>query len=302
MAVQYVPARGERAEDFTADLCRDLIRRGAGRPDLAIEVIDARPWEAAAAVADRFSNGRVFLVGDSAHVMPPTGGFGGNTGIQDVHNLAWKIEAVVRGAAGRGLLDSYDEERRPVADRTMAQAMARLQAWFKDPSKKLPPPEPIVEDHAVIFGYRYPAGAFVAERDDVSEDLFEDPRAPSGRPGARAPQLLVSAAGNEVSTVDLFAGQWVLCVGPGGRAWPDLLRRSSASAAFPIVHYGIAPAGDLADIHHRWSSVFGVDADGAVLIRPDGFIAWRRRHADEGAQAALDAACDRVLMRTPSHV
>ena len=126
--------------------------RGHGRP---------RPR-----VADRFSDGRVFLVGDSAHVMPPTGGFGGNTGIQDAHNLAWKLDAVTRGAAGRELLDTYDAERRPVADRTVAQALARLQAWFKDPGRKLPPPEPIVDDNAVIFGYRYPAGAFVAEGDE----------------------------------------------------------------------------------------------------------------------------------------
>src|SRR5437867_12660834 len=91
--------------------------------------------------------GRVFLVGDSAHVMPPTGGFGGNTGIHDVYNLAWKLDAVIRGAVGPKLLDTYDQERRPVADRTVAQALARLQAWFKDPSHKLPQPDPIVDDN-----------------------------------------------------------------------------------------------------------------------------------------------------------
>jgi len=123
MAVQFAPERGERAEDFTADRCRDLIRRGTGRSDLAIDVIDVRPWDAAAAVADRFQDGRVFLVGDSAHVMPPTGGFGGNTGIQDAANLAWKLDAVITGAAGPGLLATYDAERRPVADRTVAQAV-----------------------------------------------------------------------------------------------------------------------------------------------------------------------------------
>jgi putative polyketide hydroxylase len=297
MAVQYVPERGERADDFTPDSCRDLIRRGAGRADLTVKVIDARPWEAAAAVADRYSDGRVFLVGDSAHVMPPTGGFGGNTGIQDAHNLAWKLDAVIRGAAGRGLLDTYDSERRPVADRTVAQALARLQAWFKDPSRKLPPPEPIVDDNAVIFGYRYPAGAFVAERVQASVDLFENPRAPSGRPGSRAPHLTVKRAGEELSTVDLFAGQWVLYGGPKGHVWPDLLRQSHAAAALRPVWYGIVPAGDLQDVDNRWAAVSGVDADGAVLIRPDGFVAWRRRNAGESAQAELDAAFDRVLMR-----
>lgn len=73
MAVQYMPERGERPEDFTVEHCRGLIRRGAGRSDLRVEIIDARPWEAAAAVADRYVDRRVFLVGDSAHVMPPAG-------------------------------------------------------------------------------------------------------------------------------------------------------------------------------------------------------------------------------------
>jgi 2-polyprenyl-6-methoxyphenol hydroxylase-like FAD-dependent oxidoreductase len=297
MAVQYVPERGERAEDFTPDYCRDLVRRGAGRPDLAVAVVDARPWEAAAAVADRYSDGRVFLVGDSAHVMPPTGGFGGNTGIQDAYNLAWKIAAVARGTAGRGLLETYDAERRPVADRTVAQALARLQAWFQDPSRNLPPPEPIVDDNAVIFGYRYPTGAFVAERDEAPDDFFEDPRVPSGRPGSRAPHLIVNRSGKEVSTVDLFGGEWILCGGPNGHIWPDLLERSPAVAALGVASHGIEPAGDLQDANHRWSAAYGLDPDGAVLIRPDGFVAWRRRNADGDAQAALDTALDRVLSR-----
>ena len=313
MAVQYVPERGERVEDFTPDRCRDLIRRGAGRADLAVDVVDARPWDAAAAVADRYRDGRVFLIGDSAHVMPPTGGFGGNTGIQDVHNLAWKLDAVTRGAAGRELLDSYDSERRPIADRTMAQALARLQAWFKDPSRKLPPPEPIVEDTAVMFGYRYPSGAFVAEGDDASGDLFENPRTPSGRPGSRAPHLVVKHAGDEVSTIDLFAGRWVLCYGPEGQDWPDLLRKSPGALGLGAVSYVVEPAGSPQDVNNRaaaalgiatdWSSgsTEGAKADGAVLIRPDGFVAWRRRDAAGNAQADLDAAFERVLMAAPTH-
>ena len=290
MAVQYVPERGERPEDFTDDRCRDLIRRGAGRTDLDVRIVDARPWEAAASVADRFSAGRIFLVGDSAHVMPPTGGFGGNTGIQDAYNLAWKLEAVTKDLAAATLLPSYDAERRPVADATMEQALARLQAWFKDPSRKLPPPAPIVDDTAVIFGYRYPDGAFVAERDDTPATLFDDPRAPSGRPGSRAPHLIVRHAGQEVSTVDLCAGKWVLLYGSSGQVWQQVVRRTAAAAALGVECYGMAPAGDLQDVHDGWAAAYRLDTDGAVLIRPDGFVAWRRRTATGDAHADLRAA------------
>ncbi len=298
MAVQFVPERGQRVEDFTPDRCGDLIRRGAGQPNLRVDVIDARPWDAAAAVADRYSEGRVFLVGDSAHLMPPTGGFGGNTGIQDVHNLVWKLDAVINNAAGPDLLETYDSERRPVADRTVGQALARLQAWFKDPSRKLPPPEPIVDDTAVIFGYRYPIGAFVANGHGESADLFENPRAPSGRPGSRAPHVVVTHLGATVSTIDLFGDRWVLVSGPKGRIWSELLRQSPAARVLGISWHGIHPDGDLWDVANRWSAAYGVDDDGAVLIRPDGFIAWRRPTADGEAASAFDAAVEHLQMRT----
>jgi tetracenomycin A2 monooxygenase-dioxygenase len=297
MAVQFVPERGERVEDFTPEHCQDLIRRGAGRADLRVDIVDARPWEAAAAVADRYKEGRVLLVGDSAHVMPPTGGFGGNTGIQDAYNLAWKLDAVVKGTARPELLESYDAERRPIADRTVAQSLARLQAWFKDPSRRLPAPEPIIDDNAVMFGYRYLAGAFVDDGRNGADEVFEDPRHPSGRPGSRAPHLVVSHHGAPVSTIDLFADRWVLLSGPDGNGWSDCLRRSSLAGALGVVWHGIRPAGSLEDDAHRFCTAYGVGSDGAVLIRPDGFIAWRHVAAANGPRA-LDEALERLSIQT----
>jgi 2-polyprenyl-6-methoxyphenol hydroxylase-like FAD-dependent oxidoreductase len=296
MAVQFVPDRGDRVEDFTADHCRDLIRRGAGRADLKVDIVDIRPWDAAAAVADRYQEGRVLLVGDSAHVMPPTGGFGGNTGIQDAHNLAWKLDAVVNGVAGPELLETYDAERRPIADRTVAQSLARLQAWFKDPSRKLPPPEPIRDDDAVIFGYRYPAGAFIHDGRNGTDDLFEDPRQPSGRPGSRAPHLVVTHRGAPVSTIDLFADRWILFSGRDGHGWSDCVRRSAVARALGVEWYGMQPAGNLEDVADRFSTVYGVGSAGAVLVRPDGFIAWRHVTAADGART-LDDALERLWIR-----
>jgi hypothetical protein len=274
-----------------------LIRCGAGRPNLDVDVVDARPWTAAALVADRYSRGRMFLVGDSAHVMPPTGGFGGNTGIQDAHNIAWKLDAVLRGIAGPRLLESYDAERRPVADRTVAQALARLQAWFKDPSRKLPPPEPIADDAAVMFGYRYPTGAFVAEREASTRDCFDDPRAPSGLPGTRAPQLIVTREGRSESTIDLFAGRWVLLAGSGGTGWRDILRRTDAHTKVAVEFHGIEPAGALRDEGGQFSPKYGVADDGAVLVRPDGFIAWRRHDAAGVSADEIDGALGHLVSR-----
>jgi 2-polyprenyl-6-methoxyphenol hydroxylase-like FAD-dependent oxidoreductase len=296
MAVQFVPDRGERVEDFTVEHCQDLIRRGAGRADLRVDIVDIRPWEAAAAVADRYKEGRVLLIGDSAHVMPPTGGFGGNTGIQDAYNLAWKLDAVLNGTMGPEVLETYDAERRPIADRTVAQSLARLQAWFKDPSRRLPPPEPIRDDNAVIFGYRYPVGAFVDDDRNGSDDLLEDPRNPSARPGSRAPHLLVTYEGAPVSTIDLFADRWVLISGPDGNGWSAGVGRSAAARTIGVVWHGIQPAGELEDVANRFSKAYGVRADGAVLIRPDGFVAWRQVTAADGARN-LDEALERLGIR-----
>ena len=104
---------GWRPQDFTPEFCAELIRKGVGVPDLDVTVLGVSPWEASAIVADRYRVGDVFLAGDAAHEMPPTGGFGLNTGVQDVHNLAWKIAAVLRGKADDALLDSYHAERQP---------------------------------------------------------------------------------------------------------------------------------------------------------------------------------------------
>ncbi len=302
MAVQYVPEQVQRAEDFTDEYCRELIFRGAGRSDFKVEIVDARSWTVAAYVADRFAKGRAFLIGDAAHLMPPTGGFGGNTGIHDADNLAWKLDAVLRGTAGPGLLETYDSERRLIAERTLAQALARLQAWFKDPGKKLPPAEKIIDDYHVIFGQLYRSGAFITEEDFAAADGFEDPRKPSGRPGSRAAQVIVERAGEQLSTIDLFSGHWVLLVGSGGDAWLKAAQRTPAATSFNLQSYRVGPDGDVRDVDHRWSPAYGVNADGAALIRPDGFIAWRGREASDQPEKVLRDVFERLSFREKSRV
>jgi putative polyketide hydroxylase len=100
-----------------------------------------------------------------------------------------------------------------------------------------------------------------------------------------------------VSTIDLFADRWVLVSGRGGNGWSDCVRRSSAARALGVEWYGIHPAGDLEDVADRFSTAYGVGTDGAVLIRPDGFIAWRHVKAADGTRA-LDDALERLSWRS----
>ncbi len=293
LALQYFPERGERPDQFDAGHCRELVHRAAGRTDVRADLLDARPWDVAAAVAERFGDGRVFLVGDAAHVMPPTGGFGGNTGIQDAHDLAWKLAFVLKGYASAELLDTYDSERRPIAEATLAQALARLSAWFKDPRRRLPKPAPLVEDRNVVFGQAYTRGAFVASTTDA-HDVFEDPRHPSGRPGTRAPHVLLKQEGATRSTLDLFGKDFVVLSADRDR-WRTACDAVSRATGVPIRAYGVGSQDGFDHADHEWAAKYGVGERGAVLIRPDGIVGWRARDAAEDPRHALERALDRIL-------
>ncbi len=292
LAVQYSPERGERPEDFTDARTAELVRQAAGRSDVKVKLFDARSWDVVAGIADRFSDGRVFLVGDAAHLIPPTGGFGGNTGIHDAHNLAWKVAFVLKGTADSELLETYDVERRHVAERTLAQALARLAAWYQDPTKRLPPTERIVDDFAVIFGQLYPAGALISEG-NIANDEFDDPRRPSGRPGARAPHVRLVRNGQE-GIHDLFDKQFVLLTGPAGEAWCRAVATLTATASLQMHCTPVDDDHDGAGTVEEFTDKYGIGTDGAVLVRPDGFIAWRAVHASTHAEADLRGVLRRL--------
>jgi 2-polyprenyl-6-methoxyphenol hydroxylase-like FAD-dependent oxidoreductase len=297
LAVQYTPENGESPEQFDAAKCRDLVRQAAGRQDIKADLIDARPWEVAGLVAERFGKGRAFLVGDAAHVMPPTGGFGGNAGIHDAHNLAWKLAFVLNNGVSPNLLDTYDAERRPIADATLAQALARLSAWFKDLGKRLPPPVPIIDEYDVVFGQLYAEGAFVRE-DNAPPSRFEDPRQPSGRPGSRAPHVPIVRKGETLSTLDLFGQGFVLLSGAEGDPWLRAAEGTAGETGVGIDAYGIGQ--DIRDVEGLWLQKYGVTGAGAVLVRPDGIVAWRAKGADDAPEAALKAALQRIVRQSPA--
>ncbi|MFE5296679.1 FAD-dependent oxidoreductase [Streptomyces sp. NPDC056632] len=295
------PERGETLEEFTDERCREHIRRAVGVPDLDVEITGRAPWHAAERIAERYSSDRVFLAGDAAHEMPPTGAFGSNTGIQDAHNLAWKLSAVLGGWAGRDLLTSYDTERRPVAEATSARASSRSvehshPGYAPGPGAGGPGGRTggILN---VALGYRYPHGA--VQGADVTVPVVPDGLRLSGEPGSRAPHLWLDRAGARISTLDLYERSLVLLSSADAAGgWHAAAARVAERLAVPIDSYriGTGANAELAPVDGvDWAAAYGVTANGAVLVRPDGFVAWRSDGASEEPEAALRAALTAVL-------
>jgi putative polyketide hydroxylase len=282
--ISYHPECGETVERFTPQRCVELTRAAAGIPDLPVEPLDVLPYQLAAGVADRFVDGRVFLVGDAAHVMPPSGAFGANTGIQDAYNLAWKLAYVLHGWAGPALLDTYESERRPVAELTVAQALARSREWFHTGYPAQSAVE-LLDDLTMMFGYRYRSTATLTEgcRRDEPPGV-EDPRHPTCQPGTRIPHVWFSVDGQTLSTVDLWATGMVLLTGPDGHPWRRATELLSARDGLPLVAHS--------DTH---SALPGIPGTGAVLVRPDGFIAWRAESTPDEPALVLDRVLRDVL-------
>jgi len=291
---------------YTAERCAALVRQAAGVPDLEVEILGVAPWTAAAQVAERFHGGRVFLAGDAAHHMPPTGGFGLNTGVQDVHNLAWKIAGVFHGWAGRALLESYDAERRPFARAITAQALANSSAMGRvatadgvlDSKPGVRARPEFLNEIGMIFGAHYQSAAVVPDGTDLPEvaNPITD-HVPVARPGSRAPHVWLERTGARLSTIDLFGRGFMLLTGPDGKAWRDSGRTVAGTLGVPLEALTIGPADDLHDPDKAWAAVYGVDTDGAVLVRPDAHVGWRCRSSRADSAAELERALRSMLGR-----
>jgi 2-polyprenyl-6-methoxyphenol hydroxylase-like FAD-dependent oxidoreductase len=262
--------------------CLALVKSGLG-VDTPVTIDSIQKWECMADVADRFRDGRVFLAGDAAHLMPPYGGFGGNTGIQDAQNLAWKLALVLKGRAAPSLLDTYEQERRPVAAMTAEQAHTR---YVMRGAPHLMPNgiTPFINDAHIDLGYRYRSSAIFTESDDDGA-LTEDPRQMRGRPGTRLPHVMLEREGARVSSVDLVDGGFALFTGPEGTAWAEA---SSYVARDAGVDCRILQAGrGVNDPDGSLCEALGISPSGAVLVRPDGVVAWRAVASDAAAPATM---------------
>jgi len=261
-------------------------------------VISRSTWRLSRQVAASFSRGRVFLIGDAAHRFPPNGGFGMNSGIQDAHNLAWKLRFVFDGHAGPALLDTYDQERRPVAESNADFSLGnrwrfeqtdlalrsgnldQLNFWIRDSDNH-------IHSSGQDMGFCYAQGAVVPDG-TVAPPLQSRHYRPSDRPGGRFPHLWTDLTRN-TSTLDWFDRQLVLVAGPRADAWLSAAREVAQKS-------GVAIQTRQLELAHEADGLF-MGLHGAVLVRPDGHVAWRMPWLPAEPAAELACALDKILFR-----
>ncbi|HSV82828.1 MAG TPA: FAD-dependent monooxygenase [Ramlibacter sp.] len=280
-------------------------------PDIVPKVLSIGHWIVQGVLADRYRFGRVFIGGDAAHRHTPTTGLGLNSAIHDAHNLAWKLALVLKGHAGDALLDTYESERRPAADRNVKWAMftfsnhqltgAAIGITPGDPQRsranftsllandadgesrryrfrevmKLHNTEYQAQD--LEIGGRYEVGALVP---DGTPMLPLEPTGrffvPTTRPGSRLPHAWLRQAGRTVSTLDLVSRDgFLLITGPADPGWSRAAAAAATSCGVRVDVVSIGDGLEVDDVNHAWRTVREIGDDGALLVRPDQIIAWR---------------------------
>ncbi|WLS03713.1 FAD-dependent oxidoreductase [Shinella oryzae] len=311
---------------FAEGVARDLI----GDPDIDIEITSVSTWTVNNCYATRTQKGRVFCMGDAVHRHPPSNGLGSNTSIQDGFNLAWKLAMVLKGQAGPGLLETYTEERAPVAKQIVTRANQSIEEFGPifgalglldsiDPVKMQENMDRRCEDgsaaesqraalreaiafkvyefdaHGVEMNHRYKSAGIAT--DGQPEPAFtRNPELHFEQttwPGARLPHAWLFGEGNrKASTLDLCGhGKFTLLTGIGGQAWVDAAETLSAELGLPLVAHVIGPRQTWQDHYGDWARAREVGDAGVVLVRPDHHVAWR----SEGLAADPAGELRRVL-------
>jgi 2-polyprenyl-6-methoxyphenol hydroxylase-like FAD-dependent oxidoreductase len=284
----------DQVEHTDADI-RAALRRAMGR-DFDYEILSVMRWVRRELVADSFGTGRVFIAGDAAHLMSPTGALGMNSGIQDAVDLGWKLEARLRGWGGPELLRSYGIERRPVALRNVAASSANLRRMVSTRSERPPPPE-IFQDgpaadamrkdygdwftaamrhewfmNGFHLGYRYDGSPIVVPDGTPAPPDETSAYTQTARPGARAPHVWLA---DGRSTLDLYGRGFVLLRLGRDAPGSEGIVAAARSRGMPLTVVALhEPA--VCDAYQRR----------LVLVRPDGHVAWRD-DAEPGDPSAL---------------
>jgi 2-polyprenyl-6-methoxyphenol hydroxylase-like FAD-dependent oxidoreductase len=273
----YFPLRFDGGRpDIPAEGWTATLRAATGLPHLEPEILDVQRVTLAAEVATSYRAGPGFLVGDAAHRTTPVGGVGLNAAVRDGHELGWKLAWVVRGLAGDALLDSHDAERGPAG---LAVAARSLDIEGR-PEDGLP----------TVLGDTL-RSAVIADNDLAPDSAPPATRTDlAARPGERAPHAWVRHDGRQRSTLDLFDGRLTLVTGPAGAAW------ARAGAAITGVPLQVLVAGRELD-SRALTRVYRLGPGSAVLVRPDGRVAWRHDGTCAHHGAELSGAVATALGR-----
>lgn len=331
--VVHFAFRPDDPERFNEEAIVPRLRELLRLPDLDLTVHKVSHWILDRIVADRWRVGNIFLAGDAAHRQPPTTGLGLNTGIQDAHNLTWKLALVLSGAASDDLLDTYESERKPVStDGADWALMAFTNHTVIDAGIGLTPGAPLevntaafhalfapgllgdalraraaetistqrfeFQAHDVEIGFRYDVGALIGDGSaPAPRSETGTVYTPTSRPGHRLPHAWVSRDGRRLSTHDLTGsdGSFALIAGPDGDGWA----RAAALAADKLgVQINVSRIGaDLTDVDGTWDRVGELENPGAVLVRPDNHVAWRSSGVDADQEQTLTSALESILGR-----
>lgn len=285
---------------FTKERAREWVRAATGIPGLDVDVLSIGVWQLNATVVERLLQGRVIFCGDAAHQFPPTGGLGVNTGLQGMHNVMWKLAWHLKGWAGWSLVETYDTERRSVAQRITRQSLensvnvGRIRKAMMMGDESASSSADLIREArrygnhlGVEFGANYQSSAVLSDgsRPPAVEDDYSD-YLPSATPGSRAPHHWLGSPQSPVSTLDLVGAGFTLVAAPEGQAWIDAAREAAAQTGMHIDAYRVDSPGltDLGD----FCSAYGITTEGAVLIRPDGHVAWRSPQALHKPRALVD--------------
>lgn len=322
-------------EQFDEQTVVPHLRELLKLPELELTVHKVSNWSLEAVLAERYQVDRILLAGDAAHRHPPTTGLGLNTAIQDAHNIAWKLAAVLKGQAGPALIDTYETERQAIGMRNVDWAMftamnhqvldagmgfsptqspaarrAAFQAFFADTpmgeTRRARAAEVFMtqrtefQAHDLEIGFAYASGALVA---DGSAPPAVDPLGgayrPTTRPGHRLPHAWIERGGERISTHDLAGskGAFVLITGAAGEAWRAAAASAAQRAGVTLVDAAIGAGLAYADHDGSWQRVREIAEDGAILVRPDNHVAWRSLGANMQPGGELDAAFAHILHR-----
>ncbi len=302
---------------------RRLLNLDASHP---LDIHSVNNWTYNGVVAQKFRVGRALLAGDAAHRHPPTGGLGLNGGIQDAGNLAWKLAAVLQGKAPESLLDSYQEERRPVAafytahslenanrhppiaaalgfsdERSVDDELRSLEVFVGDGPASDAMRERVraaVDANAFDFsqlnveaGFHYAAGAIVPDNSPLP-DGYESPIVfePVSRPGHHLPHVWLTGSGADpVSTIDMVErdGFTLFVSESAAKTWEDAVHDVTCALPLHIVA--------ISDDERDWAASRGIGSAGALLVRPDWIVAWRVVDLPPSPSGALQRAVDTVL-------